>query len=190
MTHGKMDNFSALFRDPAFLRSLSTSGTYVLSSLALAIPLGLGLAVLLTQPVRGRVVFRTLIILPWVISQTVTALLWLWLLNYDFGPVNFLVRAVGGGAVDFLDPDWALPTLVLVNVWRSYPFPTIMFLAALQTVPRELYEAVWIDGGSPAAAFRWVTLPWIRSTVLIALIAMTIEYFNMVTLIYVVTGGG
>ena len=183
-------NFAALLRDPAFLRSLSTSALYVLPSLALAVPLGLGLAVLLNQPVRARVVFRTLIILPWVVSQTVTALLWLWLLNYDFGPLNFAIRALRGAAVDFLTPDLALPTLVGVNVWRSYPFPTIMLLAALQTVPHELYEAVAIDGASAAGAFRWVTLPWIRSTLLITLIALTIEYFNMVTLIYVLTGGG
>jgi multiple sugar transport system permease protein len=182
-------NFLAVFRDPGFSQSLLVSTKFVVGSLVFAIPLGLGLAILLTKQVRGRALFRTLIILPWVLSQTVTALLWLWLLNLDFGIVTLALRLLAGLHVDFFTPERAMSTLVSVNVWRSYPFAVIMFLAVLPTVPRDLYEAIQIDGGSGWAALRWVTLPWISPTLLITIMAMSIEYFNMVTLVLVLTGG-
>lgn len=182
-------NYLAVFRDPSFYQSLRVSATFVVASLVFAVPLGLGLAILLTKEVRGRAVFRTLIILPWVLSQAVTALLWLWLLNLDFGVVPMLLRMASGARVDFFTTEWAMTTLVSVNIWRSYPFALIMFLAVLPTVPRDLYESIQIDGGSGWAAFRWVTLPWISSTLLITVMAMSIEYFNMVTLVLILTGG-
>jgi ABC-type sugar transport system permease subunit len=185
------DNFVALLRDPSIWADAKTAVIYTVGSLVLVIPYSLGLALLLDRPMRFRGVVRTLAILPWVFSQTVTALLWSWLLNPDFGPVTYtLQQLTGTGAALLASPVGAMASLIGVNVWASYPMAALLFLAALQTIPRDLYEAMRMDGGGPLALFRYITLPMIRPTLVVVLIQLTLLYFNMVTLIYVLTGGG
>lgn len=168
---------------------IGRSMVYVLGSLVLALPLAVGLAHLLDRPARFRRVFRVLILMPWVISQTVAALLWRWLLNPDYGPLG--LGSLGGSRVDVLaDPVLAMVALVLVNVWLSYPLATILTLAALQGVPAELHEAAEVDGASAFRRFRSVTLPMIMPTVFVVAIMLTLLYFNMVTLVLTFTGGG
>jgi multiple sugar transport system permease protein len=138
-----------------------------------------------------RGLLRTLAILPWVFSQTVTALLWSWLLNADFGPVTYAVQEVLGAQTAILaSPGGAMAALVGINVWSSYPMAALLFLAALQTIPADLYEAMRMDGAGRVALFRHITLPMIKPTLVVVLIQLTLLYFNMVTLIYVLTGGG
>jgi len=164
---------------------------YVLGSLLGAVPLGLLLAIVLNQRLPLAAWFRTLCALPWVISQTVTALLWIWLLDPSFGPVNYLLDQAGVGRLNFIANEaTALPVLVTVNVWMSYPFAMILFLAGLQTIPDELYEAARIDGASRLGEFLNVTLPLLRSTFLATCVMLTLYYFTMVTLIFIFTGGG
>jgi ABC-type sugar transport system permease subunit len=159
---------------------------YVIASLLLALPLGVTLAVMLNKPVRGMRFFRVVILLPWVISQTIAALLWKWMLNPQYGPLHSLL-----GGHDLLANKYSsMAALVVVNVWLSYPLATILSLAALQTVPGEVLEAARMDGCRPWQAFRLVVLPIIRPTLLILLIMLTLLYFNMVTLVYTLTGGG
>lgn len=186
-----LDNFTALARDPGVVRSVSVTLKYVLGSLGLALSLGMLLALTLNRPLRFGGLFRTIVLLPWVLSQVVTALLWTWLLEPSYGPVNYLLNEMGIGKVFFLaSPMAALPTLIWTNVWASYPLATVLILAALQTVPLELYEAARIDGAGAWDRFTRITLPLISSTVLVAAIVLTLFYFNMVTLILVLTGGG
>lgn len=183
--------YRAFFSDPAAIRAITNSLGYVFLSLLIAVPIGLGLALLLNRPLPGIGVFRTLIIIPWVVAETVTALLWSWLLNPDFGPVNFLLYLLGPYRVEFLaNPNLVFYTVVMANIWRSYPLVLILTLAALQTVPDELYEAVMIDGGSGWDSFRRITFPYISNTLMITSILLTLQYFNMVTLHLVLTGGG
>lgn len=184
-------HYAAIIADEVVRRDVVISLKYVVGSLAGAVPFGLLLALLLDQrlPLTGW--FRTICALPWVVSQTVTALLWIWLLDPSFGPVNHLLDMIGAGRVNFLASEaTALPVLVGVNVWMSYPFAMILFLAGLQTIPQEVHEAALIDGASPLRKFVSVTLPLLRSTVVATCVMLTLYYFTMVTLILIFTGGG
>jgi multiple sugar transport system permease protein len=186
-----LDHYTKLVDDDGFLRALLTSLKFALGSLALTLPLGMIFALMLNRPIRFRAAFRTILIVPWTLSQSVTAMLWLWLLNPSYGPVKFALDRAGFPVAGFLsNPDWALPIVCLVNAWMSFPLPTVLFLAALQTVPKELYEAARADGASAWTVFWRVTLPFIKSTVMTTAIMVTLQFFNIVTLIYVMTGGG
>ena len=186
-----LDNFVALLRDPTVWGDAKSAIVYTAGSLLLVIPYSLGLALLLNRPMPLRGVVRTLAILPWVFSQTVTALLWSWLLNPDFGPVTYTMQQLTGSGVALLaSPEGAMASLIGVNVWASYPMAALLFLAALQRIPGDLYEAMRMDGAGGVALFRHITLPMIRPTLVVVLIQLTLLYFNMVTLIYVLTGGG
>lgn len=186
-----LQNYVDLARDPTIWKAGANSLIYTLGSLFVVIPFSLAVALLLNRPSRFQGVLRTIAILPWVISQTITALLWAWLLNADFGPVTYGIDALTGARVAILaSPVWAMVALIWINVWSSYPQATLLMLAALQTIPRELYEAARIDGAGATTSFRYITLPLIRSTLLVIVIQLTLLYFNMVTLVYVFTGGG
>lgn len=164
---------------------------YVFSSLAILVPFSLLLATLLNRPVRFRRVFRTLILIPWVISQTIAGLLWRWVLDGSYGPFTDIIAQITGERPDILGyPRSAMAALVVVNIWLNYPYAVILFLAALQTIPRELYEAASIDGASSWLSFRKITLPLIKPTMMITAIILTLLFFNMVTLILTFTGGG
>ena len=184
-------NYLALVNDPAFWRNAGVSMVYVLGSLAIALPLGLALALATSRPLPLMEFFSAACMVPWVISQTAAALLWVWLLDPSFGPVNYLLEQVGIGRINFTaTPETALPTLIWVNAWMTYPLAMILFTAGLQTIPSELYEAARIDGASPWVSFVSITLPLLRSTALSAAIILTLYYFTMVTLILILTGGG
>ncbi|MFC0529922.1 carbohydrate ABC transporter permease [Phytohabitans kaempferiae] len=179
------ENFAAVL-GPDGWADIARTFAYVVISLVVAVPLGLSLAVLLNKQVRYVRAFRVVILLPWVVSQTVAALLWKWLLNGQYGPLNSLF----GGHEPLADPIGSMAALILVNVWISYPLATILCLAALQTVPQETIEASRVDGCSPTQSFFRIVVPTIRSTLLILVIMLTLLYFNMVTLVYTLTGGG
>ena len=186
-----IQNYVELLRDPVIWKAGTNSLVFTLGSLFVVIPFSLAAALLLNRPSRIQGILRTLTILPWVISQTITALLWAWLLNADFGPVTYGIDALTSVRVAILaSPVWAMVALIWINVWSSYPQATLLMLAALQTIPRELYEAAHIDGAGATSSFRHITLPLIRSTVMVIVIQLTLLYFNMVTLVYVFTGGG
>lgn len=184
-------HYVKFLQDTAGWNNVWNSLFYTFGSLAVAVPFGLGLALLLNMPIRFRVLFRTLIIVPWIISQIVTALLWGWLVNPQFGPVNFFIREWFGAPFDFLgNTGSAMPTLILTNVWRSFPYPMLLLLAALQTVPDEMHEAARVDGANAWQRFWRITLPLIRNTLLITVIMLSLHYFNMITLPFILTGGG
>jgi multiple sugar transport system permease protein len=186
-----LGNYQRLLSDPAAQQNLLHSLLYVFGSLIVVLPFSLGVAVLLNQRVKYRAVFRALIILPWVVSQTIIALLWGWLLNPDFGPAIYVLELLGFGKVSFLsEVRSALPTLIGINVWGSYPMAVILLLAALQTIPEELKDAARVDGTSRWQHFVHITLPLVQPTLLVATIMLTLLYFNMVTLVLILTGGG
>ncbi len=183
--------YQALFNDPSIWNAALNSAIYTFGSLALVIPFSLGIALLLNADIPFRSLVRTIVVIPWVLSQTIVALLWMWLVNPDFGPLPYLVDVATGLRPALLTlPHQAMATLIVINVWASYPQAALLLLAAIQTIPRELVEAARIDGASNFGVFRRVTLPLIRPTMLVVMIQLTLLYFNMVTLIYVLTGGG
>lgn len=184
-------NFLSIFKNESDLKNIGNSFVYVFGSILIVVPLSTLLAVLLNMKIKFRVLFRTAIILPWVISQTVTALLWKWLINANYGPVNYVIERFGGAKVDLLSTSGgANLALIAANVWNTFPIALVLILAALQTISSELYEAGRVDGATGWKSFTHITLPLIKPTVLVTLIMLSLEYFNMVTLIYVFTGGG
>jgi multiple sugar transport system permease protein len=183
-------NYGAIVLTPSGQNAIVRSVLFVSGSLVLAIPIGLLLALLLNEPRPGRALFRILIMLPWVVSELVTALLWKWLATPNAGPLSYAFQQLFGPGVDILGPTAALPTLIVANVWRTYALPTVLFLAALQGIPREVIEQTEIDGATGARRLLSVILPLMRSTVAVAVIMLSIYYVNVVTLPLILTGGG
>lgn len=185
------DNYIHLLKDPLAIKNLQNTLIYVFGSLVIVIPLGLGLAILLNQDIKFRSVFRIIIILPWVISQTIIALLWSWLLNPDFGPIIYLLSLIAGFKLSLLsNPQYALATLIGINAWGTYPMAVILFLAALQIIPREIIDAARVDGASRYQHLIHITIPLLKPTLTVVSILLTLLYFNMVTLVFILTGGG
>jgi multiple sugar transport system permease protein len=183
--------YAALLSDPSFYSDVRALLTFIFWSLAISIPVGTIAGMVLNEPIRFRTAFRTILLLPWMLSQLVTALLWEWLANDLYGPISYFVERMGFGHISFLsDPTGAMAILVIANVWHSYGFTMILILASLQTIPQELYEAASCDGANGWQAFRWITLPYLGQALLVAIIMQTLNDVNMVVLPLVLTGGG
>lgn len=163
----------------------------VAGTLLLTMPLGFGLALLLDLPLRGRSLFRTMLIVPWLVSNTVAALLWAWLLNARFSPVASVLAGFDVTMPNVLTNEtWAMPAIILCNAWGSYPLVMVFVLSALQTIPKDLYEAARMDGATAWHRFRFVTFPLVKNTTLVTLVLTTLHAFNGVTIVLIMTGGG
>ncbi|HEY0188240.1 MAG TPA: sugar ABC transporter permease [Cellulomonas sp.] len=188
-----LGNFADVLADPHFPAALGHTLVWTVGSVVGEYVIGLGAAVLLTRGVRGQGVFRVLTFIPWLVPIIVAGMTWAWMLNPDFGIVNSLLTRSGliDEPINFLgDATWAMPTVIFVNIWRSFPYYTISFLAALQAIPAELDEAAAIDGASAARRFWSVTLPQLRSTSLIIVFIHLIWTAVNFDFIWVLTQGG
>lgn len=185
-----LDHFVSLVTSPDGRNSIVKSLVYTGGSMAICIPFGLLLAILLNQKVKFRATLRTMIILPWVVADIITAYLWQWTVDPFYGSLTYLASVLGFGKVNFLGATTAMPTLIIINTWRSYPFVAILLLAGLQGIPGVLYEAAQIDGASPWKSFSHITLPLIAPTLMIVCIVRSLVFFNMVTLVFILTQGG
>lgn len=186
-----LKNYISVMVESDGLKNIINSIVYVVLSLLLAMPIGIGVGTLLNRKIRGMTIFRTMIIIPWTLSQTVTALLWKWLLNGNYGLITSWAYQLTGEKMDlFSSAIIAKILVVIVNVWNTVPVVIILTIAALQTISPELIEAAQVDGASRKMIYWKLTLPMIRPTMVTALVMQSIEYFNMVTLIYVLTAGG
>jgi multiple sugar transport system permease protein len=187
------DNFLRLFGDSRLQSSVLVTTGFVVVSVAIEFVLGLALALAASRLIRGQYMVRTLLLVPWTLPTAVVGVLWAWILNDQFGILNHLLVGLGilGGPVAWLaQPMTALGSMVAADVWKTVPFVFLIFLAGLQAIPRELYEAVAMDGGGPFAAFRYVTWPHLVPFAFIALIFRIIQAFAVFDLVYVLTGGG
>lgn len=184
-------NFARFLFSEAGIARAWNSFVLVAGTLAIALPLGFGLALLLNLPLRGRNLIRTLLIIPWLVSNTVAALLWAWLLNAQFGPVADSLAKLGITMPNVLtSPTWAMPALIICNAWGSFPLVMVFTLSALQTIPKEIYEAARMDGASRWQRFANVTFPLVRNTTLVTVVLTTLHCFNGVTIVLIMTGGG
>lgn len=184
-------NYVAVFRSHAFWDSSKASLLFVFGSLGLALPLGLMAAVVFHELGRYASFFRVITLLPWTLSMAVVASIWLWLLNPAYGPVNYALQSVGVSPGLMLgDPDVAIYLLIIATGWWSFPYVMVIVTAALQSIPKELYEAVEIDGGGFLPKFRHVAWPHLRPTIGSTGLTLGILYLTIVTLILVLTGGG
>jgi multiple sugar transport system permease protein len=185
-----LNNYARMARDPLFLQALKVTSIYTLVYVPMELIGGLGLALLVNQKVRGVGVFRTIFYLPSVLAGVAYVVLWMWIFNPQGGLLNTLLAAIGvQGPRWLIDPQWALPSLLLMTFW-GWGRAMVLYLAGLQGVPPALYEAAEMDGAGPSAKFWRVTLPMITPTILFALILSVIGTFQTFTSAFVATNGG
>jgi multiple sugar transport system permease protein len=186
-------NYQKALTDDAFWHSLAVSLEFTAACVVLHMALGLGLALILNELRFARTALRIAFLTPWMVAPAVGATLWLWLLEPQFGVVNYLLQAAGlvHAPVAWLgEPLSAFASVVAVDVWRGVPFVMLLLLAGLQTIPREQYEAAAMDGASTWQRFRFVTLPNLRY---LLVVASTLDIINTVRhydIIGVMTAGG
>jgi multiple sugar transport system permease protein len=186
-----LDNYLYWLKNPDFLLVLGNTLIYTVVTIVVKFLLGLASALLLNRKFWGRNFFRIFYLIPWVLPSLVTCFTWRWLLDDLVGLVNFLMTRVGLHGIAWLSrPGTALGSVIWVNIWRGFPFFGILLLAALQSIPDELYDAARVDGAGPIASFRHVTLPGIRQIAMIAVMLSTIWTFNDFEIVFLLTRGG
>ncbi|MEZ4559269.1 MAG: sugar ABC transporter permease [Caldilineaceae bacterium] len=187
------ENYLYLMRQPSFQATIRNTIVLVVSVQTLKLVLGMGIALLLNQPIRGRQIWRGLILLPWAMPAFVAFITWKLLLAPQGGAINHILISLGlvETHVDFLSTKaLAMPSVIAASFWRGFPFWVIAFLAALQNVPKELYEAAAMDGAGAWARFRNVTIPSIRHVVLVVILLSTIWTTNSFEAVWLMTQGG
>jgi arabinogalactan oligomer/maltooligosaccharide transport system permease protein len=174
-----------------FYFTLAVTVLWTALNVALHVTLGLALALLLARPwIRARGLFRVLLILPWAVPSYITALTWKGMFHFQYGAVNGLLRGLGIQPVEWFSSFVpAFAANLTTNTWLGFPFMMVISLGALQSVPRELYEAAEVDGAGRWATFRHITLPLLRPALAPAVVVGTIWTFNMFNIIYLVSKG-
>ncbi|MBN7123662.1 MULTISPECIES: carbohydrate ABC transporter permease [Erwiniaceae] len=188
-----IENYLYALTDPDFLASILRTLYFTVVSVALEGIIGVLVALLLNQKFYGRSVLRVLVILPWALPTIVNAMMWRLNFNPDYGSINALLTQLGiiDGYRSWLgSPDSALNAVMLADVWKNYPLVTLMTLAAMQSIPDDLFEAARLDGASAFRRFRAITFPAIVGPLSVALILRTIDAFKIFDIIYVMTRGG
>ncbi len=188
-----LGNYLRMVRDPVFWLTLKNSFMWVFWSVSIQFVLGFLGALLLNAKFKGRAFCRTLNLLPWIIPGVVVGLLWEYLYQPNYGPINDILRRVGLLTVPIAwlsDLNLAMPAVIFANIWRGIPFFSIMILAGLQAIPDEVYEAATVDGASVTQRFWHVTLPMLRPIIVVATATRIIWTFNYADLIFVMTSGG
>ncbi len=182
-----LENYLFLLQDERFLRALWNTIYFTVVSVGLELTLGLLFALVLQGAFATRGVVRALVLLPWALPTVVSARMWEWMYNTDFGIINYLL----GVDVNWLgSPFWALNAAIVMDVWKTTPFVALILMAGLQVIPRELYQSAMVDGAGSLYIFLRITLPMLKPVILVALLFRTIDAFRVFDAIYVLTGGG
>ena len=165
---------------------------YAGATLVLQLAIGIPAALLLNEGFRGRNLLRGIVLFPYVIPTIVAVILWKWLLNDSYGLVNHLLVAAGltRAPVAWLGKDWIMASLVITSVWQFFPFVVVTYLARLQTIPPELYEAATVDGAGAWRRFRHVTLPQTRSVLFVIVLLRSIWMFTKFDTVWLMAGEG
>ncbi len=182
-----------VFTDPEFINSIQVSAKFVFFTVLIKIILGTLIAVMLKEKFIGRSITRALIIIPWATPFVVVGLMWKWMLHSKVGVINFILERIGiiQDYIPFLSTrTFAVPSVILADVWQGTPFFIIIILAGLQTIPDDLYEASYMDGAGGIRAFFFITLPLIKFPLFISTILGTIFAINAFDLFFVLTKGG
>ncbi len=186
-------NYEDLLADPSFWNSLEVTFVYALATVICTYLAGLGLALLLDRRMPGRGLLRTLFVLPWAIPEVVIVLIFAWMLDAQFGVINYLLveaALLDRPAAWLSESRLALAAVVLVTTWQQFPLAMLILLAGLQTIPAEHYEAAKVDGAGAWARFRYVTLPGLRAVNVVLVLLLILNSFRRVTILYTMTGGG
>jgi multiple sugar transport system permease protein len=188
-----LKNYLDLSRDPVFHKVVWNSLVFTLISVSAKLLIGLGMALALHQAIAGRRLIRGVLLLPWVVPTVITALTWHWMFDALRGLINVSLGRLGilAEPIAWLgQPATAMAAVIVVNIWRGFPFFGVSLLAGLQAIPRDLYEAAAVDGASGLHRFRHVTLPGLRPVMLVTILISTIFTLNDFNIVYVMTRGG
>jgi multiple sugar transport system permease protein len=187
-----LQNYWSLLQRPLFWSALGHTVYFVVVGVPLSLIASLGAAMLLNSPLaRFKPFFRTALFAPVVTTVVAVAVIWRYLFNTKYGLINYVLDSIGMPTVDWLgDPHWAMPTIILFAVWKNFGYNMIIFMAGLQAIPGDLYEAARIDGASAIAQFRHNTLPMLKPTMVMVGILTVSGYFQLFAEPYVMTEGG
>lgn len=184
-------NYRDLLTSPAFGRILLNTMVFTAATVALICVLGLLLALLLNQPLRGRNGVRAAVFSPVMLSGAAIGLVWVYIFDPRYGLLDVLLGAIGLQSPNWLlDPAWAMAAVIIVQVWKNLGYAVVIFLAGLQAIPRELYEAAVVDGANGPARLRHVTLPGLSPVIFFLLLTTTLAGFQAFEIIKVMTDGG
>ncbi len=184
-------NYREMFADRLFLIALKNTVYFTVVSVPLTLLLALGLAAMMNRKLRGISVFRAIFFFPVTASIVAVSLLWAWMYTPDFGIINYALAQVGIPKVKWLvDPTTAMPSIILMTIWRSLGFNIVVFLAGLQSIPKDLYEAAELDGAGSWDRFRQITVPLLTPTIFFAGIMALISSFQVFEQTYIMTQGG
>lgn len=187
-----LDNFAKLIHDSTFIISLKNTVWYAVFTVPLTLVAALAIAILLNSKIRGIVAYRTAFFFPYVASLVAVGAVWNMLFQPEFGPVNEMLRFFGveNPPKWCASTDWAMWVIIIVSVWKYMGYYMVVYLAALQGISQDLYEAASIDGATGWKKIRYITIPMLTPTTFFVVIMLTIQCFKVFDLIYVMTGGG
>lgn len=187
-----LGNYRYLLDEPLFWTALRNTLYFVVVGGPLSVGVSLGAALLVNHPLaRFRAVFRSLLFLPVVTTLVAVAVVWRYLYHPHYGFLNYALGLLGVEPIDWLgDPDWAMPAIILMAIWKNFGFNMVIFVAGLQSIPERLYEAAALDGATEARQFVHVTLPMLAPTFLFVTVITLIGYFQLFAEPYVMTQGG
>lgn len=188
-----LENYRRLLVDPVFATALRNTVYWTLVEVVAVVLVGLVFALLLNHPIGRPAVFRVILLVPWALAPVANAVLWKWIYNPSYGILNvvlFQSGVIDQPVVWLGDPSLALNALLVAEIWKELPFIALLMLAGLQNVPRILYRAARLDGAGIWQTFRFVTLPQMRSTILICVVLQSIWALKSFDLVYVLTRGG
>ncbi len=188
-----LSNYINTLRDGEFWASMGRTTYFSVVSLTFEVILGIAIALLLNENIKGKVFLRSIIILPWAVPTIVNGAMWKWIYHSEYGALNALLTQLGiiSDYQSWLSSPWvAMNMVILADVWKMTPFVTIFFLAALQLTNKSVYEAAQVDGAGIFRRFFTLTLPYLKPTLLVILVVRTMESFKVFDLIYALTQGG
>ena len=188
-----LDNYSAILSSDVFWRVTLNTVIWTLASTVIAFLLGYGAALALHRDFAGRAVLRAILIIPWVISAVAASYIWKWMYHSDFGIIGAVLVQLGvfDRQPNFIDNvHTVLPSLIVVNIWREFPFAMIMIMAGLQTVPEQLLRAARVDGASTWQRFWHVTFPHMSGVSTVTILLLAVANFNSFIIPWIMTGGG
>ena len=182
---------TSLLGDDRFLNAIYRSGLFVTGAVSIELVLGFALALLFNKHLPAFGFFRTLAVLPVMVMPVATGLVWFYVLNFQYGPLNILLRALELPPQNWLpNPTWAMGALILADVWQWTPFVMIVLVAGLRSLPEYVYEAAALDGLGPVETFFKITLPLLRPVILIVLLLRFMDAFKLMDLVFMLTKGG
>lgn len=188
-----VDNYTTILSSDVFWRVTLNTAIWTLASTVIAFILGFASALALHRDFGGRAILRAILIIPWVISAVAASYIWKWIYHSDFGIIGAVMVQLGIVArqPNFIDNvNTVLPSLIVVNIWREFPFAMIMVMAGLQTVPDQLLRAAKVDGASAWQRFWHVTFPHLRSVSTVTILLLSVANFNSFIVPWIMTGGG